>query len=64
MVEPLIKDPPRKGQPLYKGHFRKEDSLPKRDKMAGPKASFTRRGSTVHAHVHLSTHYSNHTHHT
>ncbi len=20
-VEPLIKDPPRKGQPLYKGHF-------------------------------------------
>ena len=20
-VEPLLKDPPRKGQPLYKGHF-------------------------------------------
>ncbi len=58
-VKPLIKDPPRKGQLLYKGHFqyaqnctcntisffnlRKEDSLPTRDKMAGPKVSFTRR---------------------
>ena len=57
-VKPLIKDPPRKGQPLYKGHFqypqkciyairfnfRKEDNLPtRRNKMAGPKVVFIRR---------------------
>ncbi len=52
MSYPLIKDPPRKGQPLYKGHFQypqsvhfqppKRGSLPTRDKMAGPKVSLTR----------------------
>ncbi len=54
-MEPLIKDPPRKGQPLNKGHFpypqkctcklqytSKEDSHPLRNKMGGPKVSFTR----------------------
>ena len=49
----LIKDPPRKGQPPYKGHIsahpshctnryfnlREEDSLSTKDKMAGPKVS-------------------------
>ncbi len=61
-VEPIIKDPPRKGQPLYKGHFpdlqmctcntlfnfRKEDSLPTctRDKMMVPKCPLLI-GSTV-----------------
>ena len=52
MSYPLIKDPPRKGQPLYKGHFQypqsvhfqppKRGSLPTRDKMASPKVSLTR----------------------
>ena len=51
-VEPLIKDPLRRGQPLYKGHLQYpqkcicntfESNLPTRDKMAGPKASFTQR---------------------
>ena len=44
-VEHLLKDPPRKGQPLYKGHFpylRKEDSFHTRDKIADHRVSFTR----------------------
>ena len=63
-VQLLIKDPPRKGQPLYKGHFKfqispkvymqymstseKRTAFPTRDKLAGPKVSFTQRFHCIH----------------
>ncbi len=55
-MEPLIKDPSRKGQPLYKGHFQYParnrfqlpKSLPTMDKMVGPMHSVPLlRGSSV-----------------
>ncbi len=66
-VEPLIKDTPRKGQPLYKGQLLPKRGQPprKRDKMAGPKVSFTQRlhctstvtdKDNVHLHVQWNLH--------
>ena len=48
IVEPPIKDPLRKGQPvtyrtLFKVNLREEDNLLTKDNMAGPKVSFIRR---------------------
>ena len=54
-AEPLIKDPPRKGQPPNKGHssghlvevvhfnLQEEDNLSTKNKMASPKVSFIQR---------------------
>ncbi len=52
-VEPLIKDPPRKGQPLYKGHFSdlQKCTCNTKDKMAGPKVSFTQRFHIMTVHM-------------